>query len=48
MLNSSSMNAEAGEISKCTALAAATLAMERVVKALIYNTLTRRTGQLGE
>ena len=48
MLNSSSMNAEAGEISKCTALAAATLAMERVVKALIYNMFTHRTVPPGE
>jgi len=44
MLNSSSMNAVAGEISRRAPLAATSLAMEGVVKALIYNMLTRGTG----
>ena len=45
MLNSSSMNAVAGEISMLALLAAATLAMGGVVKALIYNTLTHSSGR---
>ncbi|HEY2109181.1 MAG TPA: hypothetical protein VGH17_04725 [Candidatus Acidoferrales bacterium] len=43
MLNSSSMNAVAGEVSMRALLVAATLAVEGVVKALIYNTFTHRT-----
>jgi hypothetical protein len=37
MANSSSINGDAGEISRRMLLGAATLAMEGIVKALIYN-----------
>lgn len=47
MLNSSSINAVAGEISRRTPLGAATLAMEGVVKALIYNIPTNRANHSG-
>jgi RNA polymerase sigma-70 factor, ECF subfamily len=48
MLNSSSINGRAGEISRRTPLGATTLAMEDVVKAMIYNILTHGGGRLGE